>query len=224
MANKIHPTAIISDEVVLGDGNTIGAYTIIEGKVTLGDNNTISNSVTIGGDTTIGNNNNIGSYCVIGSFPEHKKFWDKEHKGVKIGHDNVFKNYVSIYSGCTKDTSVGNGVWILRGGYVAHDCEILDGCVLSANTMLGGYCHLGYFVNMGIGSIAHQLSVIGSYSMIGMGTVITKKSKIEPFNVYIGSPAKWLRTNTVRVQNLSEYDQAVSVRLYNEALEKAKTY
>lgn len=43
--NKIHPTAIIGKEVVLGEGNTIGPYSVIEGKTYIGDNNTICSHV-----------------------------------------------------------------------------------------------------------------------------------------------------------------------------------
>ena len=51
--NKIHPTAIIGKEVVLGEGNTIGPYSVIEGKTYIGDNNTICSHVVIGSSLTV---------------------------------------------------------------------------------------------------------------------------------------------------------------------------
>ena len=118
MANIIHSTALITDEVKLGDGNVIGAYCVITGDVEIGNDNNIRSAVTISGSTKIGDKNDIGEFSSIGSFPEHKKYWDKIHEGVEIGNNNVLKEYVSISAGCTKNTKVGNGVWMLRGCYV----------------------------------------------------------------------------------------------------------
>ena len=82
--NEIHHTAIINDNVKLGRGNRIGAYTVIgsfgevrgmkpedfKGSVEIGDNNIISELVTIqtpvDGVTKIGNNNIITAHTHIG--------------------------------------------------------------------------------------------------------------------------------------------------------------
>lgn len=84
--NQIHKTAIINNNVKLGKGNRIGAYTVIgsngeirgansddfKGEVIVGDNNIISEQVTIqtpyeeGSKTIIGNNNIIMAHVHIG--------------------------------------------------------------------------------------------------------------------------------------------------------------
>ena len=82
--NNIHPTAIIYPNVIIGTGNTIGAYCVIgsngeirnvekfEGAVIIGNNNTISEHVTIqrpsgrGKSTTIGNGNIIMAHSHVG--------------------------------------------------------------------------------------------------------------------------------------------------------------
>ena len=58
---------------------------------------------------------------------------------------------------------------------------------------------------MGLGSITHQFTQLPPYSMLGMGTIVTKKSIIEPFSIYVGNPAKFLKINKVGIQrnNLS---------------------
>lgn len=82
MKNKIHPTAIIGDNVELGTGNEIGAYTVIgefgfirgdkerKGKVKIGNNNRIGNHVSImageNGITEIGDDNLIMNLCNVG--------------------------------------------------------------------------------------------------------------------------------------------------------------
>jgi UDP-N-acetylglucosamine acyltransferase len=82
--NWIHKTAIVNDNVQMGKGNRIGAYSVIgsfgevrgmkpedfKGKVVIGDNNVISELVTIQtpveGVTRIGSNNIIMAHAHIG--------------------------------------------------------------------------------------------------------------------------------------------------------------
>ena len=97
MANYIHPTAIIGDNVIFGDNNYIGAYCIIgdpaehkkywdktKGNVLIGDNNIITGLVTIDAgteyDTIIYNN------CFI-------------MKHAHIGHDCIILDNVTISCG-----------------------------------------------------------------------------------------------------------------------------
>lgn len=98
--NNIDPTAIIGDNVILGDNNYIGAYTVIggdymheredkcfkNGKVIIGDNNTIAHHVIILSPfrtpkTTVGSFNNIYSQNFI-------------------GHDAKIGNYILMTAGC----------------------------------------------------------------------------------------------------------------------------
>jgi UDP-N-acetylglucosamine acyltransferase len=70
-----------------------------------------------------------------------------------------------------------------------------DHVTVSGNAAMGGHCHIFEGANIGLNVSIHQYSVIGHYAMIGMGTVITKKSVIEPVKTYIGNPAKFLKVN-----------------------------
>lgn len=112
MANFIHPTAIIGDNVILGDNNYIGAYCIIGdpaehkkywgkeiGKIVIGDNNIITGLVTIDAGTkditTIGNNcfimkhGHIGHDCILLDNVTISC-------GAKIGGHSIIKEYSNI--------------------------------------------------------------------------------------------------------------------------------
>ena len=186
MSNYIHPTAIVEPSVKLGENNHIGAFCYITG------------------DTTIGDNNRFEAYCSIGTPPEHKGFHGKETKGVVIGNDNVFREFITINSGCTQDTIVENNVWVLKGTYIGHDSLIESDVILSSGVLLGGYCTIGKNANLGLGAICHQNSIIGGGAMIGMGTIITKKTHILPLSVYVGNPAKFLKANAYKLQKLKD--------------------
>jgi UDP-N-acetylglucosamine acyltransferase len=112
MANFIHPTAIIGDNVILGDNNYIGPYCIIgdkgehkkywneeKGIIQIGDNNIITGLVTIDAGTsaitTIGNDcfimkhSHIGHDCLIYSYVTISC-------GAKIGGHSIIKEYSNI--------------------------------------------------------------------------------------------------------------------------------
>ena len=57
--SKIHPTAIVNDECVIGENVQIGPYSIIKDKVKIGDGTIIHPFVHISGNTDIGKKNNL---------------------------------------------------------------------------------------------------------------------------------------------------------------------
>ncbi len=190
--NDIHPTAIIGNNVRIGKGNKIGAYVVIQGKTTIGDNNVFE------------------PFCSIGNEPEHKEFFGKKNKGTFIGNNNVFREYVTINAGCYMPTILGNDIVMLRGSHVGHDSWIHDNCTISCNVLIGGHSLLGKGVNMGLGSICHQYSKIGSYAMIGMGAIVTKKTNPNCFGTYVGNPAKYIKENDYMKQKWS-YEMVLDI-------------
>lgn len=131
MANFIHPTAIIGNNVILGDNNYIGPYCIIgdpaehkkfwgqeKGKVYIGNNNIITGLVTIDAgtetDTIIENN------CFI-------------MKHAHIGHDCKILNGVTISCGAK------------IGGHsiIGEECNIGLNAVLHQHSFIRKECMIG---------------------------------------------------------------------------------
>jgi len=190
--NVIHPTAIIGNDVVLGNGNYIGAFCQIVGK------------------TIIGDNNHFESYCSVGTEPEHKDYFGKENKGVQIGNNNRICEFTTISAGCEIRTNLKNNIIILRGSYIGHDTIISDDCTISCNSLLGGHTFVGKGANIGLGAILHQYSQIGAYAMIGMGAIITKKVKVQSFGMYVGNPAKYIKENDYQKKKFN-YEQILQI-------------
>lgn len=84
----------------------------------------------------------------------------------------------------------------MSGSYVAHDCILEDGITLSSGVRLAGHSHVMKHANLGMGAMVHQYGVIGSYCMVGMGTIVTKNSRIEPGMKYAGVPAQFFSRNS----------------------------
>ena len=143
----------------------------------------------------IGKGNTIGPYVVIGNEAQWK---GKKSTGkIIIGNNNVFNEYTNIHlpTKLKKKTFIGNNNYIMNSTTIDHDCYLEDFLVISSNVILGGNIHIMKHANLGIKTIVHQNQVIGSYSMIGMGSIITKKKKILPGYVYYGKPVKKIKKN-----------------------------
>jgi UDP-N-acetylglucosamine acyltransferase len=180
--NHIHPTSIIGNNVKLGDNNFIGPFCYITG------------------DTIIGNNNRFEAYCSVGTPPEHKDYFTITNQKTQIGNNNTFREFTTIHSGTTRTTTIHDDIIVLNHSHIAHDVIIEKNSTISANVILAGHCYLMEGVNLGVGSMCHQFSKIGAYSMLGMGAVVTSSSKINPGGIYIGIPAKYLKNNIVGLE------------------------
>ena len=148
----------------------------------------------------IGKGNTIGPYVVIGNQAQWK---GKKNIGkIIIGNNNVFNEYTNIHlpTSLKKETIIGNNNYLMNSTTIDHDCYLEDNLIISSNVVLGGNIHIMKHANLGIRTIVHQNQVIGSYSMIGMGSVITKNKKILPGYIYYGKPIKKIKKNILSLK------------------------
>ncbi len=127
---------------------------------------------------SIGGGNIIGPYVVIGNHPQHPK--KKANGNIIIGNNNNFNEFCNIHlpTNLTKKTVIGNNIYFMNSTTIDHDCFIENNVVLSSNVILGGNTHI-------------------TYSMIGMNSLITKKSIIEPGYIFYGRPVKRIKKNLI---------------------------
>lgn len=178
---NIHSTAVIHPFAKIGKDVSIGPYSVIGANVVVMDGVTIHSHVSIGA-------------------PAQHRTHSGEQFGIFIDHGTVIREYVSVHLGTKNPTTIGKNCYIMACAHVAHDCVIENDVTMANNCLLGGHCVVMRGANLGLGVIAHQYAVIGSYSMLGMGTIVTKASKIEPGNIYIGNPARFLKKNEVGLE------------------------
>lgn len=186
MTNSIHPTAIITGEVVLGVGNTIGPFAVITGPVTIGDHNW------------------VGTGVVIGAPPEVRGFdhsiqaGEPAGNGVVIGSRNVLREYCQVHQGWQRQTLVGDDLFIMNQAYVAHDCTLGNGVTLASSVLLAGHVVIEEGANLGLGAAVHQHRRVGSGSIVGMGSIVTRD--IPPFAKAFGNPAEVRGANRVGME------------------------
>ena len=179
--NSIHSTVVIDNGADIGQGNYFGPFCYI------------------GPNVVIGRNNRFEGHCSVGMPAEHKDYWSPTTRQglVKIGNNNVIREFTTINEGTLYTTEMWNNCIMLRGSHLSHDSVLHNNVTLSCNVLIGGHTTVMQGANLGLGAIVHQHQVIGAYAMLGMGAVVPKKAWIEPGKIYVGNPCKFLKENTV---------------------------
>lgn len=179
----------IGPGVSLGEDVEIGSNVVLEGEVTVGRRTRIDHGCVVRGAVTIGEGNWIYPYGVIGTGPQHRDFADVSPleppagpDRIVIGDNNVIREFATIHRPtASKRTAIGSNCYIMAYPHIAHDCVIGDEVILATRVTLGGHVEIRRCANVGQGTKVHPYCKIGSYTMIGMGSSITKD--VLPFSL-----------------------------------------
>ena len=151
-------------------------------------------------EITIGNGNIIGPFVCIGTEPQHKKL--TSNGKISIGNDNVFREYSTVHlpTSLDSETKIGNRNYFMVNAHVAHDCTLEDNIVMCNNASLAGHVHIMHGASLALNCSIHQFQVIGSWSMVGMNSCVSKSSKISPGRIFFGVPAKYIGRNRIALE------------------------
>jgi UDP-N-acetylglucosamine acyltransferase len=194
---KIHQTAIVSPDAVIGEGSSIGAYSIIGRQVRIGNNTAISSHVVIEDGTEIGENCQISQYSCIGGAPQDLKFRGEVTK-VVIGNFNNIREFVTINRATCEDigvTMIGDHNLIMAYCHVAHNCLLRNNIVLANGTNLAGHVIVEDFAVVGGLTGVHQFTHIGAHSMIGGASAVNKD--VPPYVTASGNHARLYGLNLI---------------------------
>jgi UDP-N-acetylglucosamine acyltransferase len=194
--------------IKIGKNNYIEKNVKIFDKVEIGDNNKIYNGTIIYPNTIIGNNNVILNNNIIGEHPIEAKenFKDKIFNGITIGNDNFLHINNIIFNGYYRKTEIGNNNKILSESHIGHDTIITNNVVLYPRCITGGITKLMPYSTMGMYSSIQQNTILGHYSMIGMGNI--SSHNVFPFYIFVNN--KYLRLNTYKIPkefDIEKYDK-----------------
>jgi UDP-N-acetylglucosamine acyltransferase len=196
-----HPTAIVSDEAVIGSGVEIGPYPIIGSGVTIGADSRIGAHTRIEGPAKIGERNTFYGSASIGSPPQDLKYRG-ERTELVIGNDNLFREFVTINRGTAGGggvTTIESGNFFMAYSHVAHDCHVGSHTIFANSATLAGHVEIGDHATIGAFSAVHQFCRVGEHAFIGGFTVVTQDAL--PFIKTVGDrPAKTYGINTIGLQ------------------------
>ncbi|CAM2067379.1 acyl-ACP--UDP-N-acetylglucosamine O-acyltransferase [Sulfidibacter corallicola] len=208
--HKIHPTAIVGENVTIGEGSEIGPYCVIEDHVTIGPHTKLMNSLFVGRYTRIGAHNTFFPFSTIGAIPQDLKFGNEE-TWLEIGDHNVFREHVALHRGTAGGggiTKIGSHNLIMVSSHVAHDCHVGDHNILSHAATLAGHITVGDHATVGAYSGVHQHCRVGDYAFIGGYSVITQDAL--PYVKSVGNRAKAYGINNIGLERKGFTKEEVS--------------
>lgn len=202
----VHRTAIVDPAAKLAEGVEIGPYCIIGKRVKIGKNSKIHAHVIIE-DTDMGSNNTVYPFTSIGLPPQDLKYNNEKTK-VKIGSNNIIREYVTINRASVdgkKVTNIGSNNFLMAYVHIAHDCTIGSNVIFANATTLAGHVTVEDSVFIGGLVAVHQFSRIGAFSMIGGFSAIVQD--IPPFMTAAGERAKLYGLNSIGLKR-QNFDEA----------------
>lgn len=147
----------------------------------------ISDLATIGSETHIWHycqvreNVRIGRNCILGK----GVYVDFD---VTIGDNVKIQNNASIYHG----TTIESGVFVGPGAIFANDrtprAVNPDGRLKSNHDWQAGFIHVHYGASIGTGAIILPNVIIGRFSMVGAGAIVTRT--VPDQVLVVGNPAR----------------------------------
>ncbi|WP_237058824.1 acyl-ACP--UDP-N-acetylglucosamine O-acyltransferase [Microbulbifer sediminum] len=216
MQTNIHPTAIIDQSAIIGDGVSIGPYTVVGPDVEIGDGCEIASHVVLTGPTRMGRNNRIYQFSSVGQDTPDKKY-QGEHTTLVIGDDNVIREGVTIHRGTVQDrgeTTIGNDNLIMAYAHVGHDSVIGNHTILVNNVALAGHVEIRDWAILSGFSLVHQHCTIGEHAFTGMGAAIGKD--VPAYVMVAGNPAeaKTINAEGLRRRGFSRDEIALINKAY----------
>jgi len=148
----------------------------------------------------IGEKNIIGPYACLGLNAQHKSKYS--NGSIIIGNANIFREFVTVHlpTNYEKETTIGNNNYLMANAHVAHDCFMEDNVIMCNNSAIAGHTYLMQGSVLALNSSVHQFQIIGSWSMIGMNSCVTKNASIKPGFIYFGVPARKICKNKVALK------------------------
>lgn len=170
----IHPTALVHSSAQLAEGVEIGPYAIIEEYARIGAGTSIGAHSVIGKWTELGENNQIFHMASVGAAPQDLKYKGEEC-WTRLGNGNVIREFATIHRGTVTghaETVMGDNNLMMAYSHVAHDCRVGNGNVMANAATLAGHVTIQDNVILGGLVAIHQFVTIGSYTMLGGGTLV----------------------------------------------------
>lgn len=208
--SNIHPTAIVSEGANLHKSVKVGPYSIIGPQVTLAEGCVVHSHVVLDGNTTVGKNNEFFQFGSIGAPPQDLTYKDEDTK-VVIGDNNVFREYVSIHRGTTKEnyvTTIGNNNLLMAHAHIGHDVVLGNNCIIVNSANIAGHVRIHDRVILGGASSIAQFSTLGRGAYIGGATAIDKD--IPPFCTAVGIRARLKGINIIGLRRAGYSKEEIS--------------
>ncbi len=203
MANRIHPSSVISKTAELASDVEVGPFCNIIGRVKIDSGTKLISHVCIGsefGIVEIGKNNTVCAGAALGGPPQDLKYKGEATKLI-IGDHNHIRELATLNIGTPGGggiTRIGSHCLIMSYSHVAHDCRVGDHVVIANSSQLAGHVTLEDHVKVGGICAFNQFVRVGKYAMIAGDSAVNKD--ILPFTIAQGKYAIMRATNRIGLE------------------------
>jgi UDP-N-acetylglucosamine acyltransferase len=207
----IHPSAIIDESSEISPEAEIGPYCIVGPQTKIAAGTVLEAYVHVYGWTVIGERCRFCSHSSIGTDPQDLKYRG-EPTYLKIGKDNVFREFVSLNRGTRGGrgvTAIGDNNFVMAYSHVAHDCFVGNNVIMANAATLAGHVTVGDHATVGAFSAVHQFCRVGPHAFIGGFSVITRDAL--PFIKTVGerNEAKIYGINSIGLRRKGFSEQSI---------------
>ena len=195
----IHSTAIVAEDVQLGERVVIGPYTIIEEDVRIGDGTMIESHVRVGRGARFGEDCRIHHCAAVGAAPQDLKYAG-ERTELFVGDRTTIREFATVHRGTTHSgkTVVGSDCLIMSYAHVAHDCRIGNHVILANAVNLAGHVTIEDWVSVGGVVPVHQFVRLGAHCFIGGGFRVPQD--VVPYALAAGYPLRVVDINRIGLE------------------------
>ena len=191
---QVHPTCVLGNDVVLGDGTVLEALVVVGDRVRLGAGCHVESGAVLRHGTRLGARVRVGSGAVLGTDGfGYVEDGGQHHKIAQVGIVEVGDD-VEIGAGACIDratlgvTRIGAGVRIGALAQVGHNVTVEAGCVVGPQAGLAGSSHLGEGVELAQGAGVAPHVTVGARSVAGFRAGVIKN--LPPDSAVEGFPAR----------------------------------
>lgn len=227
----VHPTAVVGNQVTLGENVSVQPFSVIEDGAQIGANTVIgahgyvghgarigadchlSPRVTVGAHSLIGNRVIIHGGAVLGSDGFGFEFSKGRH--VKIPQTGIVQidDDVEIGANVTIDRARFGRTWIQAGTkidnlvQIAHNVVVGQHCILCAQVGISGSTRLGDYVTLAgqVGTVGHI--EIGDQAIVGAQSGVSKS--IGAKEVWFGYPAMPMRESKEQLARIARLPKLI---------------
>lgn len=173
---EAHPMSFIHPEAKIGNNVKVGPFCVIGANVEIGDYCILHSNVVVDGHTKIGNKNQFFQFGSIGAPPQDSSYKGEPTETI-IGDNNIFREYVSVHRGTTKQdnkTIIGSNSLFMAYVHIAHDCTLGNNLTFANSINLAGHVNIGDRVIIGGNTGISQYVTLGKGAYIGGGSAIDR--------------------------------------------------
>ena len=194
---KIDPTARVENAAGLADDVEIGPFCTVGPDVVLGAGVKLLSHVNVQGATSIGARTVVYPFASLGTPPQSMHYKGEPTK-LLIGEDCLVREHVTANIGTAGgrgETRIGNGVMLMVGAHVGHDCIVGNQVMFANNATLAGHVVVGDHTFLGGLCAVHQFTRIGPQCMISGLTGV--REDVIPFGNVLGQAGKLVGLNVI---------------------------